>query len=107
MLVASDGVAEIARDLVLQHLDPRLFELDDGAAAEADEVIVIVRELVARVPVAEMSLLDDLGVLEQAKGALHRRRTGVRTPCANAIEELAEVDVHRRLEKRRQDDVAE
>ena len=62
----------VERDLALQLLDLLALELDHPAAADVDQMIVmIVRHfLVARPPVAEVEALEDLLFLEQPHGAV-------------------------------------
>src|SRR5262249_41724316 len=70
-LVGGDLEAVLPRDLVLERLDPVVLELDDGAAAGADEVVVVVpaqRRLVAGLPIAEVPRVGQTALVQQ----LHR-----------------------------------
>ena len=68
-------VAELAGDLALQPLDLFGLELDDFAAAQVDQMIVMRLGdlLVARAALAKIMARDDAGILEQLDGAIDGR----------------------------------
>jgi hypothetical protein len=64
-----------AADLVLETLDVPALELDDGAAAETDHVVVVMaaeHRLVARLPLGHLDLVDEPGLDEAGKRAVER-----------------------------------
>src|SRR5206468_5963830 len=73
--VAPDHEAEEAPDALLQALELLARELDDLAAALADDVVVVLlvvlHRLVARLPVVEVSLRGEAALLEELERAIH------------------------------------
>src|SRR5262249_48205961 len=70
-LVRGDLEPVLARHLVLERRDAVVLELDDGAAAGTDEVVVVVpahRRLVAGLPVPEVPRVGEAALVQQ----LHR-----------------------------------
>ena len=70
--VREELIAVAFDDLVLQTLPPRFLELDDFAALDAHEMVVVrfaVRHFVIRWAVVEVMLLNDADALEQGQGA--------------------------------------
>src|SRR5262249_34376583 len=74
-LVRGDLESVLARHLVLERLDAVVLELDDGAAAGADEVVVVVppdRRLVAGLPVAEVPRVGEPALVQKLHRPGHR-----------------------------------
>src|SRR5712671_570283 len=65
-------VAELVGDDLLQFLDLLVAELDDPAALQIDQVVVMVARhfLVARAAVAEIMAGEDVGLFKQPHGAI-------------------------------------
>src|SRR5262245_56256095 len=92
--------AEPLRDLVLQHLDVIVLELEDEAALHADQVIVMIADdLVARLAVAELALDRETAVDEQLERAVDGRVADARLALANFREELVDRDVIARAQE--------
>ena len=103
------GEAVTSRDLLLQALDRGLFEFRDRAAFDADEVVVVVvvvRDLVPRDPVAEATLVSDTALGEQLQRPIDGRIADPRVDRADLRQELVDRDVRRRLEERLDDDTS-
>src|SRR5579862_739070 len=66
--VADQPIAEVGGDPPLQILDDLVLELDDPAALDIDQVVVMLRQsfLVARAPVAEIVPVEDVRLLEES-----------------------------------------
>src|SRR5262245_60995437 len=73
--VADQLVAELLGDRALQRLDLLFLELDDPAALDVDQMVVMLLRafLVARAPVAEIVALENARLLEQPHGAINGR----------------------------------
>src|SRR5215469_13788496 len=107
-LVAGQRHAQVARDDVLHALDRRVLELDDLAAALADEVIVMALAdgFVARLTLVEMALVQQLAFLEQAQRAVDRRVADVRVDLLDLGVKFFGADVMAVLEEHARDVVA-
>src|SRR4026209_2871560 len=74
--VAEDIEPEPARGRILQRLDLVVLELDDEAAAVADQMVVVrppFGDLVQRLTGAEVARRRDAGLLQQLDGPVDRR----------------------------------
>ena len=73
-------IAKLFRDRALKIFDFRIFKLDDLAAIDIDEMIVMVFGyfLVARAPIAKIMSLKNIVFLEQADGSVDGRDTDFR-----------------------------
>ena len=102
--------AELLHDLGEPRLDDCVVELDDLAAVDTDEVVVLVvfagERVVACLAVAEVSWLSE-GVLdEELEGPIDGRVADVRSALADFFEELFDRDVLVESEEGLDDDVA-
>jgi hypothetical protein len=92
----------LAGDLLLQLLDARIFEFQDGAAAGTDEVIVmlvVAGALIARLSIAEMALFGKTAFGEELQGAVDRRIPEIGILLAQLEVEFFGGQVGARLEK--------
>src|SRR5579872_2139097 len=80
-------VAEARRDFALQLFDRLVAELDDLAALQVDQVIVMLgrRLFVACAAIAEIVALEDTGLLEQAHGAVDGGNRDLRIDRSGAL----------------------
>ncbi len=86
------------RDDRLTGLDLLFFELEDQLTIQANQMIMVLvghREFVARVPVAEVSLMRNTCLNEELEGAIHRRRPRGRRSLLNRAQKLLHRDVVR------------
>ena len=96
-----------SRKIVLKIFDPGLFELDNFAALDADEMIVVrclIGELVARETVIEAALVGDTALGEELERAIDGRVSDPRILRADLAEQLFDAHVIWRLEKRLDDE---
>ena len=86
---------ESGGDLLLEALDLIVFELEDQAALDADEVIVmmLVGDLPARLTIAELTGGGDATIGEELEGTVDRGVADVAGLLANAGEEIVDRDV--------------
>ena len=79
-------------DALLDLLDLFAAELEDGAAVDADHVVVVLdleRALVAPLAVGEVVSFDDAGILEEAEAAVDRGHAdGLTLPHETLVELL-------------------
>src|SRR5205807_9447692 len=95
-LVTGHEEPVLAGDEVLQFLDALVLELDDGVAARADEVIVVVTadgRLVARLAVLEVPRAREPRVGEDLHGAVDGGRADVLVPLLHLAEQLVDAEV--------------
>src|SRR5690349_16762899 len=96
-----EGEPEPARDLALQDLDGVELELDDLAAAAADEVVVVLpadRGLVARRLGGDDRLLDDPGLRQERQRAIDRGLRAADAAPAQVLDEVLDGEVAVALE---------
>src|SRR5208282_2622120 len=107
-LVPSQRNAEIARDDVLHALDRGVLELDDPAAALADEMIVMAfaDRFVARLALVKMALVQQLAFLEQPQRPVDRRIADVRVDLLDLRVQFFGADMMPVLEEDARDVVA-
>src|SRR5262249_13364912 len=91
--VPAHDEAEEAGDLLLEALQLVARELDDLAAALADDVVVVLLLLldrfVARLAVVEVALGREAALLQELEGAIHRRVADARVhPLDRAVQLL-------------------
>lgn len=81
---------------VLEVLDPGLFEFGDGAAAHANEVIVVavfVGKFVSCVPIVELAFVHDVAFREHLHGSIHGRITDARIGKPDLLEKGVDREV--------------
>ena len=84
--VLRHAVSVALGNLQLLLLDHRTFELDDLAAAEADQMIVVrAFALVERDPIPKVMGMCDPGVAEEFEGSVDRSRTDFRMLFSNPL----------------------
>ncbi len=96
MLVTLHEKPVACRNGVLEFLDPRLLEFGDGAAAHADEVIVmasLVGKFVSCVPVVELAFVHDIALSEHLHGPIHSRITNARIGKPDLLEKSIDGEV--------------
>ena len=92
--------AEALRDAVLQLLDLVVLELEDEAAFDADQMIVVIADhLEARLAIAELALDREAAVDEELERAIDRRVADARLALADLVEQLVDRDVIARAEE--------
>ena len=103
MLVTLHEKPVACRNGVLEFLDPRLLEFGDGAAAHADEVIVmasLVGKFVSCVPVVELAFVHDIALSEHLHGSIDGRIANARIGNANSLEKGINGEVLVHIEER-------
>src|SRR5438552_6516021 len=98
-------VAELVGDVLLQFLDLLVAELDDPAALQIDQVIVMRAGhfLVARASVAEIVPRQDVGLLEQPHRTIHRGDADARVDLGSAPIDLLDIGVIGRIRQHARD----
>src|SRR5690606_12404277 len=102
VLVAPQLEAVPEREVFLQLLDLLVLELDDVAALEADEVVVVLvleRHLIARDPVAEVPLVGETTLLEELQRPIDGGVTHLGILSAHLEEEVLDREVPLALEE--------
>ena len=91
--MADELVAKLLGHLALQRLDLLVLELDHLARLDIDQMIVvgIGYLLIARAAVAEVVALEDIGLLEQAHGAIDRGDGDMRIDGDSALVKLLHI----------------
>jgi hypothetical protein len=98
--VSQQAKSVLLRDRVLRVFDHLALELDDLAAARADQVIVVVVfDLVARDPIPEVALLREAGLAEQLHRAIDGREADVGILFSERLEQVLARHVPVRREK--------
>ena len=109
MTVAEDVEPEPARGRILQLLDLVVLELDDEAAAVADQMVVVgppFGDLVQRLTGTEVARRRDAGLLEQLDRPVDRRQADARMLAPRRRQQILQRDVPRRTQKRVDDRLA-
>ncbi len=100
MPVAQDLEIVLAGHIRLEDLDLRALELDDPAAAKADEVVMVfMLHLVTRHTVVEATLLHDPSLCKQLHRSINGRVPNVRVLIPNQLIHLFARHVGPRLEE--------
>src|SRR5579884_2514390 len=106
--VADEVVAELVGDDLLQLLDFLVAEFDDLTGLQIDQVVVMrTRHLfIARAAVAEIVPGEDVRLLEQPHGPVHRGDADMRIDLGGAAVHLLDVGVVGGIRKHPRDDAA-
>src|SRR5579863_6851030 len=101
-------VAELAGDEFLQLLDLLVAELDDPAALQIDQVVMMGTGhfLVARAAVAEIVPREDVGLFEQSHGAIDGGDADVRVDRGGAPVDLLDIGMVGRIGQHPRDHAA-
>src|SRR5580704_13307708 len=101
-------VAELVGDELLQFFDLFVAKLNDAAALEIDQVVVVGAGhfLIARPPVPEIMACQDVGFLEQAHGAVHRGDADMRIDLGGAAIDLLDIGMIGRIGQHARDHAA-
>ena len=90
--LADGAEAEAAGDAVVEEIEVAVFELDDFAAVDTDEVVVVgmIEEVrvVGGLSVAELDLVDEVGFDEEGEGAVNGGAGGFGTSGTESVEEV-------------------
>src|SRR5579862_197411 len=106
--VADQVVAQLVGDDLLQLLDLLVAELDNPAALQIDQVIVMIARhfFIARAAVAEIVAGENIGLLEQPHRAVDRGDADPRVDHGGAAVDLLDIRVVGRIRQHPRDDAA-
>src|ERR1700689_1239487 len=92
--------AHACRDPILEAFDLVVFEFENQAALDANEMVVVIADdLVARLAIADLALDREAAIDEQLERAIPRGLAGLRLTLAHLAEQLVDRDVIARAQE--------